>query len=341
MKARLLGIHTVHKRLASGKIATYHYAWRGGPRITAKAGTRKFIAEYVSHTRTRPEAPYAGSMAALVRAYLASPEFARLRPATAAEYRRYIDEIDAEFFDLPLSAINDLGARATFLEWRDRYAAKPRAADLRFGVLRRLLSFAADREMIARNPVLNVRDIGRGSRRDSIWSDEQIAAMQASAPGHIVRAMMLALWTGQRQADLLKLTWAGYDGAHIRLRQSKTLKQVRVMVSDELRNVLEAAPKTAVTILTNGAGVPWSTGFRSAWRKAVARAGVSGVTFHDLRGTFVTRAYRAGATIREIAEVTRHSEREAERIIRLHYLAGDAAVERIENVNRAKTCKPA
>lgn len=126
MKARLLGIHTVHKRLASGKIATYHYAWRGGPRITAKAGTRKFIAEYVSHTRTRPEAPYAGSMAALVRAYLASPEFARLRPATAAEYRRYIDEIDAEFFDLPLSAINDLGARATFLEWRDRYAAKPR-----------------------------------------------------------------------------------------------------------------------------------------------------------------------------------------------------------------------
>ncbi len=34
-------------------------------------------------------------------------------------------------------------------------------------------------------------------------------------------ALLLALWTGQRQGDLLRLTWKDYDGAYIRMRQSK------------------------------------------------------------------------------------------------------------------------
>lgn len=340
MRTRLVGIHTVRKRMADGCVKEYHYAWRGGPRIDAQPHTRAFVAEYVRLTRMRAEAPYSGSMAELVRAYLASPEFAKLKPATASEYRRYIDEIEASFFDLPLAGIDERGSRAVFLAWRDGMASKPRAADLKFGVLRRLLSFAVDREMIARNPILGVKDIGRGSRKDAIWSDEQIARFKASAPDYLARAMMLALWTGQRQADLLKLTWTAYDGTHIKLRQSKGGRSVRVRVHQELKAVLDSTQRTAVTILTNGSGVPWATGFRSAWRKACARAGVFGVTFHDLRGTFITAAHMAGASIREISEVSGHTEKEAERIIRLHYLAGDSAIERLEIVNRAGKGKP-
>ena len=35
-------------------------------------------------------------------------------------------------------------------------------------------------------------------------------------------ALMLAIWTSQRQGDLLRLPWSAYDGTHIRLQQSKT-----------------------------------------------------------------------------------------------------------------------
>ena len=35
---------------------------------------------------------------------------------------------------------------------------------------------------------------------------------------------MLAIWTAQRQGDLLRLTWTAYDGKWIRLRQSKTAR---------------------------------------------------------------------------------------------------------------------
>jgi integrase len=58
------------------------------------------------------------------------------------------------------------------------------------------------------------------------------------------------IWTGQRQGDPLRLRWSDYDGAHIRLRQSKTGRAVVIVVSDELRPRLEGAERT-LTILAN------------------------------------------------------------------------------------------
>ena len=116
------------------------------------------------------------------------------------------------------------------------------------------------------------------------------------------------------------------------LRQGKSGRLVRIKVYSELKTLLDATKREAVTILTNTRGRPWTgDGFRASWGTACDNAGVEGVTFHDLRGTFVTSAYRAhGASIREIAEVTGHSERDAEAIIRKHYLAGDSAIDRME-----------
>lgn len=47
-------------------------------------------------------------------------------------------------------------------------------------------------------------------------------ASGAVASEELKLALVLALWTGQRQGDLLRLPWSLYDGTHIRLRQSKT-----------------------------------------------------------------------------------------------------------------------
>ena len=61
---------------------------------------------------------------------------------------------------------------------------------------------------------------------------------------------------------------------------------------------------------------PWtSDGFRTSWSKACDRAGISGLTFHDLRGTAVVRLAIAGATVPEIATFTDHSLRDVEAIL--------------------------
>src|SRR5262245_17799993 len=115
---------------------------------------------------------------------------------------------------------------------------------------------------------------------------------------------MLALWTGQRQGYLLRLSWSAYDGTHIRLKQSKTGKRVIIPVGAPLKAALDAAPRRSPIILTNSRKRPWlSHTFRTAWHTAARKAGISGLTFHDLRGTAVTRLALVGCTEAEIVTI--------------------------------------
>jgi integrase len=124
----------------------------------------------------------------------------------------------------------------------------------------------------------------------------------------------------------LRLAWSAYDGAKIRLRQSKTGARVVIPVGAPLKSLLDVAPKRSTIILTNSDGKPWtSDGFRASWRKACAAAGV-GVTFHDLRGTAVTRLAVAGCSEMEIATLTGHSLRDVHAILDAHYLNRDPAL---------------
>jgi integrase len=139
--------------------------------------------------------------------------------------------------------------------------------------------------------------------------------------------LTLALWTGQRQGDLLRLPWSAYDGKYIRLKQSKTGARVVIPVGAPLKVALDAAPRQSTFILTTMDGKPWtSNGFRSSWRKASAKAGIIGITFNDLRGTAVTRLALAGSTEAEIATITGHSLRDVRSILDAHYLHRDPAL---------------
>ena len=65
---------------------------------------------------------------------------------------------------------------------------------------------------------------------------------------------------------------------------------------------------------------------RSSWGKACATAGVVGVTFHDLRGTAVTRLALVGCTEAEIATITGLSLHQVRSILDANYLHRDPAL---------------
>lgn len=339
MLVRLVGVHSVKGKLANGERVTYHYAWRGGPRIKAEEGTPEFAVEYHRLTRARPKGPGAGTLAELIRTYVNSEAYKARKASTRKGYDWALDKIEAEFFDMPYAGITQKGFRGEVLAWRDEeFGETPRAGDLVIAVFGMVLAFGVDREIIDRNPLEKVQKLADSTRRDIIWTDEQVAKFRASAPARLVLAMELARWTGQRQGDLLRLTWTAYDGYYISLTQAKTGARVRVKVAAPLKALLDAQKRgNAVTIITNRSGLPYTEGFKASWRKAVEKAGIAGVTFHDLRGTFVTLAHRAGSSIKEIAEVTGHEEKEAERIIRKHYLKADGAVTKLELGNNKGT----
>ena len=90
------------------------------------------------------------------------------------------------------------------------------------------MSHAVDDGLIDHNYAKGVRRLYKANRADKIWSDADIAAFQAVASAELTLALRLALDTGQRQGDLLRLPWSAFDGGAISLRQSKTGANVTV-----------------------------------------------------------------------------------------------------------------
>lgn len=122
------------------------------------------------------------------------------------------------------------------------------------------------------------------------------------------------------------------------MRQSKTGARVLIPVGAPLKLALDAqrADATAVTILTTVQGRSWTEdGFRTSWAKACAKAGITDLTFHDLRGTAVTRLALAACSVPEIATITGHSLRDVGAILDSNYLNRDyglaqSAIEKLE-----------
>ncbi|MEI6100093.1 MAG: hypothetical protein WCS20_17760 [Alphaproteobacteria bacterium] len=91
-----------------------------------------------------------------------------------------------------------------------------------------------------------------------------------------------------------------------------------------MKAALDATPKEAITVLTTANKTSsTSDGFRTSWGKAADKAGISGPTFHDLRGTAVSRFAMSGWTHAEIATFTRHSLNDIATILDAHYLSRD------------------
>ena len=333
------GLHRVKRRLADGSTRVHFYAWRGGPKIEAEPGTAAFHAEWLRLCAGRDAqlardkisaAHHAGTFQQLINEYQSAPAFLTLKARTQADYAFYIRRIERQFGDMPLAALDDPRVRGEFLAWRDEVAAKtPRAADLGFAILSRICSWAYDRRRILQNPCERPGRVHHGARTDSVWTDGEIARLLAVASPPVALAVTLALWTGQRQGDVLGLSWEAYDGAALRLKQGKRGRHIVIPCAGPLKAALDAAKATrrAVTICATSNGTPWtSSGFRASFGKAKAAAKITGRTFHDFRGTAITLLGVAGCSVPEIATLTGHSLKTVEKVLDAHYLSRDQAM---------------
>jgi len=332
MRINAKGLHWTVAKLADGTTKKYWYAWRGGPRLRGEPGSPEFIADFNAAAAMKVPAPE-GRLLALLQAYQRSQEFLRRRDRTRSDYKEQIEKIELRFGDCPLKAMSDPRTRGVFLDWRDELALKsPRQADYALSVLAFMLAWGKGRGKIATNPLERIGRVYDGTRIDFVWSTEDEARFLQHAPARLHLALLMGLWTGQRQGDLLRLPWSAYDGTHIRLRQSKTGARVEIRVGAPLKAALDATPRRSPIILTNKAGRPWTEhGFRASWRLACIAAGIAELRFNDLRGTAVTRLALSGASAPQIAYLTGHSLRDVHQILDAHYLHREPRARRGRN----------
>jgi integrase len=344
MKLDFKHLHWTKKRLSGGSIAIYYYAWRGGPRVIGKPGSPEFVQSYNDAIATRKQdAPNTGELSFVLDKYLDSMAFRTRAPRTQKDYKRQIELIRGKFGTLPLLTLETREVRRFLFDWREQIGKRSlRQADYAWTVLALVFAWGKEAGYVDHNPCEKGRRFYQGTRVDKIWTVAIEEDFYQRGPQHLAEALLLAIWTGQREGDLLGLTWFQYDGQAIRLKQGKTSARVAVPVGGPLRTMLDARrrrvnPKPSDPVLTTLEGTPWtSDGFSSSWRKACTKLGIKGLTFNDLRGTAVTRLALAGCSVPEIAAITGHSLKDVGAILDAHYLHRDpglaaAAIAKMES----------
>ena len=208
MRINAKGLHWTVAKLADGTKRIYWYAWRGGPRLSGEYGSPEFVASFNAAIATKVAVPE-GRLLSLLQGYQQSQDFLGLRERTRADYIKQIIKIEKKFGDAPIKALADPRTRGIFMDWRDELAlTSKRQADYAWQVLKLVLNWAKDRGKITVNPCAGGGRVYHGTRVDFVWSVEDEAAFLASAPAYLHLPLLLALWTGQRQGDLLRLPWS-------------------------------------------------------------------------------------------------------------------------------------
>jgi len=291
------GLHIVRRKRAEGD-RWYVYARRGGPLILQQDGERPQVTEaLLQAARGTARKDRADTLSAIVAAYRASPQFITKAPATQADYRQRLDQIEAKFGRVPIRLIPKL--RGEVIKWRDEMSDTPRAADRCVGMLVTVLEWAVDRETIDRNPLLKIGKLHKANRADLIWEPRHWQALEG-APGYVRRVLTLGSLTGLRIGDLLRLRWEDLQPGYIALTTRKTGGEAIIPLYPDLAKFL-TGPGVG-EVLRDTRGKPWTQeGWKSAWGRA--QPGGFDRHVHDLRGTFATRLMAAGFTDTEIAIV--------------------------------------
>jgi integrase len=276
----------------------------------------------------------AGTVAAAIGMMLASVAFADLADATQRMRRSILERFREEHGDKRIASIERKHMQALV----DAKAATPSAARNFLAVVRSLMQFAIEAGIRADDPTLGVKRVKIKSDGFITWEEHHIAAFEARHPlGTMARlAFALALGTGQRRGDLVKMGRQHVRGDTITVRQQKTSKPLMIPIGDELRAAIDAMPADRLTFITATRGEPYlPTSFSNWFRDRCREAGLPiGFSVHGLRKAVCRRLAEAGCTEKEIAAITGHKSL---RMMQLYTAAADqehlarAAIERLGN----------
>ncbi len=296
---------------AKGRV--YWYYRRDGmrQRIAGKPGTPEFLENYNRiHAAFEAEprtgaAP--GTFASLITWYLSSPEYMELGDRAKQEYRAYLDQMRERFGHLSYRSMS----RRFVMGYRDSMAATPSKANHAVKVLRRLLSYALDLELIKINPAAGVKELRTGDGWQS-WPEPALERFHEEARGAARVAFMLALYTGQRKGDVLAMRWSDITGdGFIRVTQAKTGTELFIPIHPTLAGELAGVEKRDLAIVGRSDGKPYTdSGFNAIWRREKARLGLGGVVFHGLRKNAVAALYEAQCTPQQVQAITGHASLE-------------------------------
>lgn len=267
-------IPTRNKQLPAGmrarhrKSKTYYYLDTGEkPRREIPLGS-----EYVLAVQKWAELTSGKAAAQLTFKHVADrylrDELPKKAPATRKDNLRELAKLLEFFEDAPLEEIQPIHVRQ-YLDWRGQ-TAKVRA-NREKALFSHIWNFARDKGITSMtNPAAGIKGNPEAGR-DAYIEDAVYQAVWAAAEVPLQDAMDLAYLTGQRPADVLKLSSADIQDGELTVVQNKTGHRLRIAVEGELATVIDrikARKVAGMTLITRQGKVLTKAALRGAFDRA-------------------------------------------------------------------------
>ncbi|EEX08362.1 phage integrase [Ruegeria lacuscaerulensis ITI-1157] len=301
-----------------GNVRLYYRRNGRKVRLRGPAGSPEFLADYRTAAAGPKEAKTdkAGrvvpkSFRWLCVQYFKSAMFQELDPRTQ-KVRRSILERFCEHKgdgDKPFAQLLPRHIRVR----RDEMADRPEAANGMVKAVRQLYRYALRYDHHDDNPAEKVEYLKGNPDGFHSWTLAEIEKYEEAHPiGTPARlALALALYTGQRRADLVVLGKQHVRDGWLIFTQHKgrNRKPVRmeIPVIPELQQIIDATPTGDLTFLVTAFNRPFtSNGFGNRFRKWCDDAGLPQCSVHGLRKAAAARLAELGCTEQEIMSITGH-----------------------------------
>lgn len=295
----------------------YCYHRKSGKRLRSEYGSPAFFAELAKiDAETKQAEKEAGkpkTFGELAAKYLGSSWYSRLAPRTKSDYAKEIDGLK-HLYEMPLAQIT----RPFMAELRD-LIEKERSwhkANATLAVMSMIFKLGTEHGCMTENPCFRLTKARRpesdedGEEANRPWTDEERRVVLSAIPPHIRLPVAIGMWTGLREADVLKLPRTACAGGWLRHKTGKSRKRTEVVlpIFPDFQEELTRAPDhDAITLCANSRGRPWTeSGFRCSFFKELKRLEAAGkiapgLTFHGLRHTVGGELAEHGVSAQAIA----------------------------------------
>lgn len=176
-----------------------------------------------------------------------------------------------------------------------------------FAALGGALTLAVKRGWLHRRPRIPLPRVD--DKRERFLSKREAGRLLDCCEGYMRPLVHIALLTGMRQGEILKMRWAWInpDTRTITIPSSatKTDRTRHVPINDELAAVLGCLEETAPRVLPVDFHIftVWEH-----WDKARNAAGLADVRFHDLRHTAASWMVQAGVDLYRVGQILGHAD---------------------------------
>jgi integrase len=290
-------------------------------------------------------------------------------------YRNYI--ANSDIFGMKLADIKTLQIQRYYNELYENGKSSSVIHNLH-KLIRTFFTYAVNEDYVLKNPctggkVIIPKEDTAEETEVEIFTDEEIDLLKGAMEGHKLQYLILtALGTGLRQGELLALKWDDIDFESNQVKVTKTLKTVKVILSDGSgkRELQENSPKSktsnrVVPLPTNLAnllkehmeqqtnhknsigdsykdkGYVFTTEFGNpllvknlfnSYKRLLAKAGVPHKKFHALRHTYASKLFQRKVDLKTVQTLLGHSDLSITANIYTHVMPKDK-ISAVETLN--------